>query len=132
MLKYIIVYLLGLCVGIVVGLITTNTIRTDKGNIGWNRDLTIQEKAHQFVTAETLPGKVTIYFDPAEDITKRVPGAYAYAQVRNDGTCTIHFPTKQKLHAITTDEWSAKWVKEANNETWAHELLHCFVSRWHV
>ena len=77
------------------------------------------------------PGDILIHIVPESSIPTICQDPNAYACTYTSRTpCAIYFPAGQGILYWPQDE-VAIWGEYYNNETLAHEILHCFLPNWH-
>lgn len=79
----------------------------------------------------TLPAglQARVSVRPADEISARVPGAYAYQTYDADGGCLLVLPPTRVSY--DSARGYAHFTGIYEGDTVAHELLHCALGYWH-
>jgi hypothetical protein len=81
-------------------------------------------------TRATYPMTIKLVLEPAKQIQQEsTPNTVAYAMPHRN-PCVIVLPSDHKIEAWPAAS-AALFVDPQDNETFAHELLHCMVGAWH-
>jgi hypothetical protein len=81
-------------------------------------------------TRATYPMTIKLVLEPAKQIQQESsPNTVAYAMPHRN-PCVIVLPSGQQIEAWPAAS-TARFVDPQDNDTFAHELLHCMVGAWH-